>query len=172
MTNDTHSPSTRTTSFWAWVPVLLLGSMFVGLGSMAYVAVNDPGFALEPNYYDKAVHWDRSQAEASASRQLGLKVEVSQPLALTDAGKLELQLTIHDRQGASFAGAQVQVEAFANARASRIEHVTLSEAAPGVYRAEIAHGLPGLWELRLDVRRGAELYREVLRRDVGKGDAA
>ena len=59
-------------TFWAWVPATLLGAMLLGLGTMAYIAIDDPSFALEPNYYDKAVHWDRSQAEARSSQALGL----------------------------------------------------------------------------------------------------
>jgi hypothetical protein len=165
-------PRTSNGSYWAWVPVGLLGSMFVGLGSMAYVAINDPGFALEPDYYDKAVHWDRSQAEAAASRELGLKVTLSKPLRLSATGKLELELSITDRNDAPFSGAEVKVQAFAIARAAHVEKLVLREVAPGTYRGEIAANTLGLWELRLSARRGRDLYREVLRRDAAKGDAA
>lgn len=157
--------------FWAMVPVMLLGSMFVGLGSMAYVAVNDPGFALEPNYYDKAVHWDRSQAEAAASRELGLKLSLSQ-LHLTAAGKLELELTVADKSGVAVSGAEVQVEGFAIARANQVQLLMLREVAPGRYRAEIHSKTLGLWELRVSVQKEHDHYREVLRHDATKGDAA
>jgi hypothetical protein len=168
-----RSPTTATSgSFWAWVPVLLLGSMFVGLGSMAYVAVNDPGFALEPNYYDKAVHWDRSQAEAAASRELGLKLTLSRPLRLSESGKLELELAVTDKSGVSYGGAEVKVEAFAVARASRLHDVTLRELAPGRYAAEIDSKTLGLWELRVSIKKDRDQYREVLRHDASKGDSA
>jgi hypothetical protein len=168
----TMTNATRSLNLWPWVPVLLLGSMLVGLGGMAYLAINDPGFALEPNYYDKAVHWDQSQAEAAASRALGLQVTFSKPLELSKSGALELELSIRDRDGASFSGARVELEAFANAHASRIESVLLRETAPGVYSAEIARGSRGLWELRIAVRRGDVRYRDVVRAEVGKGDSA
>lgn len=172
MTNAAVNDTTRAGKLWAWVPVLLLGGMFAGLGSMAYLAIDDPGFALEPDYYDKAVHWDRSQAEAAASRALGLQLTLSKPLALARDGSLQLELTIRDRLGASFADAEVRVEAFANAHASRVQGLLLRETAPGVYQAQIAHGSSGLWELRVSVRRGDTRFREVLRHDVSKGDAA
>ncbi|HVY28940.1 MAG TPA: FixH family protein [Polyangiaceae bacterium] len=169
--NEESSP-TSTGSFWAWVPVGLLGSMLVGLGSMAYVAVNDPGFALEPNYYDKALHWDRSQAEAAASRELGLKLSLSKPLRLSESGKLELELAITDKSGASYGDAEVKVEAFAVGRASQLHELSLRELAKGRYAAEIDSKTLGLWELRVSVKKDRDHYREVLRHDASKGDAA
>jgi len=168
MTTNTHSPVSSGT-FWAWVPAGLLGAMFLGLGSMAYVAVNDPGFALEPNYYDKAVHWDRSQAEAQASRALGLQLGLEKALALDTNGQVRLTLTVSDRSGAALGGAEVKIEAFPNAAASRVEVLQLKEISPGVYSGEIARGARGLWELRITVKRSDLTYREVLRRDVVKG---
>jgi hypothetical protein len=171
MTETRTSPASSGT-FWAWVPAGLLGAMFVGLGSMAYVAVNDPGFALEPNYYDKAVHWDKSQAEAQASHALGLQLGLQKPLALDSSGQVRLALTVSDRTGAALTGADVKVEAFPNAAASHVEVLQLKELAPGVYSGKISRGVRGLWELRVSVKRSDLSYREALRRDVVKGDTA
>ena len=62
----------------------------------AYVAIDDPHFALEPNYYDKAVHWDRTQSEARDSATLGLELTLRQPLTLAADGTLELELRVTD----------------------------------------------------------------------------
>ena len=167
-----HSAAASKGSLWAWFPAALLGTMFVGLGSMAYVAVNDPGFALEPNYYDKAVHWDQSQAEVQASQKLGLQTKLSKPLLMDASGKVALELTVLDRSGAAFTGAALHVQAFANARASYVQELELREVSPGVYEAAIPHSFPGLWELRVQLTRGAERYRETLRSDVLKGPTA
>jgi hypothetical protein len=149
---------------------MILGGMFAGLGTMTYLALDDPGFALEPNYYDKAVHWDRSQAEAKASRELGLEISVA-PLNVAANGQLELELRVTDRSGAGYAGAEVRVEAFANAHAGQVQELRLRESVPGTYEARIARGTRGLWELRVSVVRGGERFHQVLRVDVSKGDA-
>jgi nitrogen fixation protein FixH len=162
---------TRYARFWAWVPALLLGSMLLGLGTLAHIAIDDPHFALEPNYYDKAVHWDRTRAEASDSRALGLRVSSSAPSVGAD-GSAELELRVLDAKGAPFASAAVEVDAFPNAFATRRQHVTLREAAPGVYRAKLEHTVPGLWELRVVVTRGAARYHEALRPELRKAGAA
>ncbi len=159
-------------TFWAWVPAGLLGSMLLGLGSLAYIAADDPGFALEPNYYDKAVHWDRAQAEASASRALGYRLELTEPLTVAADGHIDLRLSLVDRQGEAVTGAEVTAVAFANAAASRTQRVVLREISAGRYQAELRQGRTGLWELRLAVTRGAARYQQVLRRDVAKGPSA
>ncbi len=162
----------RAGTLWSWVPAMLLGSMLVGLGSMAYIAIDDPSFALEPNYYDKAVHWDRSQAQARDSDALGLRLAVRQPLATSVAGEVDVEVSVLDRQNAPLQGAAVSLEAFPNAYAARIQQVSLHETAPGVYRARLGRGVPGLWELRFSVVKGTANFLQVVRADVAKGDAA
>ncbi len=157
---------------WAWVPLGLLGTMFVGLSSLAYIAIDDPNFALEPNYYDKAVHWDKSQAEARESQALGLKLALTAPLMISAGGKIKVELRVNDRGDAALSGAVVAVEAFPNAHADHVEQLSLRETSPGVYAGELSRGLRGLWELRVVVSQGTRRYAEVLRCDVGKGDRA
>jgi hypothetical protein len=166
-----RGPNTGT--FWAWVPAGLLGSMLLGLGTMAFIAIDDPHFALEPNYYDKAVHWDQAQAEAKADRALGMKLDL-RPLAISYSGQIDLVLTLKDRGDFALTGAEVELQAFPNAYAGRIEQLLLRETAPGVYTGQLEHGMRGLWELRFLVKpaAGAATYREVLRRDVAKAGAA
>jgi nitrogen fixation protein FixH len=169
--DDQAKASNSSGKFWALVPVLLLGSMLVGLGTAAYVAIDDPHFALEPNYYDKAVHWDQAQADSRKSAALGLQLTLA-PLSADVAGKVRVELTALDRASAPLEGAVVELDAFPNAFASHVQHVTLRETRPGVYSGELVRSVPGLWELRLSVKRGADTFRQVLRRDVARGGAA
>jgi hypothetical protein len=157
--------------FWAWLPALLLGAMFVGLGTMAYVAIDDPHFALEPNYYDKAIHWDDAQARAQSSSKTGLSAELA-PLAIGQGGDVSVELRLSDREARPVAGAVVALEAFPNAYASRVQRLLLQETAPGVYRGNLRGAAVGLWELRLSATQGALRFQQVLRRDVARKDAA
>jgi hypothetical protein len=166
------SVTSRAGRVWAWVPALLLGAMLAGLGTLVTIAVDDPHFALEPNYYDKAVHWDRARAEAAASQTLGLQLAVPGELRRSGSGQVELEFTITARDRAPFAGAVVELEAFPNAFRSHTQRLTLREAAPGVYRGRLEPGALGLWELRVAVSRGGQRFYQTLRRDVTKGGAA
>jgi nitrogen fixation protein FixH len=146
--------------------------MLSGMGVLVSIAVNDPHFALEPDYYDKAVHWDRARAEARASQALGLQLTVSPTLQRGPGGSVELELVVTDRASIAFTGATVELEAFPNAYRNRTQRVSLLEAAPGIYRGKLEGGELGLWELRFAVSRGAERFHEALRRDVRRGGAA
>lgn len=157
--------------FWAWVPLLLLGSMLLGLGTLAHIAMDDPHFALEPNYYDKAVHWDSARAERSESRAVWLHLTLTEP-RVDASGSAELELRITDAAGAAFPNAAVAAVAFPNAFATRIQRLTLTEAGPGVYRAKLERSVLGVWELRITVERGAARYHEVLRPQLRKAGAA
>jgi hypothetical protein len=158
-------------SLWAWVPVGLLSAMFLGLGTLTYIAVSDPHFALEPDYYDKAVHWDRAQALARESASTGLKVTVDRLIRSSD-GSVALRLRLVDRDARPVVGASVAVEAFPNAFANRVERLALSEVAPGVYVGRLPRAVLGVWELRLTATSGTLRFRQVVRQDVTKGDAA
>ena len=170
--NSPQHPSTRGGAVWACVPALLLATMLLGLGWLAYIATDDPHFALEPNYYDKAVHWERTQREAHDSAALGLLLTLPKALALSADGTLEVELHVADRERNPLQSASVELEAFPNAYASRIERVTLRETAPGVYRARLKGQDHGLWELRFSVAKDRRHFHQSVRRDVLKGDAA
>lgn len=161
---------TRYARFWAWVPALLLGSMLLGLGTLAHIAIDDPHFALEPNYYDKAVHWDRARAEQSESRALGLRLSLTEIRVGAD-GSAEIELRALDARGMPFTSAAVEADAFPNAFATRRQQVSLREAGPGVYRGRLERAMPGVWELRVDVTRQAARYHEVLRPELRKAGA-
>jgi hypothetical protein len=160
---------TKAGTFWAWVPAGLLASMLLGLGTLAYIAIDDPGFALEPNYYEKAVQWDRSQAEARESQALGFRLAPAHSLMLGADGGIEVELELRDRQGRLVSGAELSLEAFPNAAARKIDRAKLHETSPGTYRARLRGGASGLWELRCQVAYGTARFQQVLRLDVSKG---
>jgi nitrogen fixation protein FixH len=149
--------------FWALVPVILLTASVTGLGTMASIAVRDPGFALEKNYYERAVHWDREQADRAASSRLGYRVVLT---VEPSAGAPEIVVKVVDRQGAAIRRATVSAEAFANARAGERRSLAFTEQVDGTYRATLERPRPGLWELRLSVLDGDARFMETVRVDV------
>ena len=159
-------------AIWAWVPLGLLLCMFFGIGTLAYIAIDDPNFALEPDYYAKALRWDQAQAQERESDSLGYQLSVRQPLLVATDGRVLLQLNLKDRNAVAISGASLEVTAFPNAFAGKVEQLTLREIAPGVYEGQISHGVSGLWELRCTVSVGSARYARALRSDVRKRSAA
>jgi nitrogen fixation protein FixH len=167
-TTESVRNSAKRGTFWALVPVGLLLACLVGLLTMASIARDDPGFALEPSYYERAVRWERQQQERAENARLGYRIGV-ETLA-TERG-VELRATLRDRSGAALTGSVVQVDAFANARAADRRKLTLREAPDGTYRAVLGAARPGLWEFRFDVVRGREHFTEVVRADLPGGSS-
>jgi hypothetical protein len=145
------------------VPVVLLTLGVGGVVLLGSIAANDPGFALERDYYQRAVHWDRQQDEWAENRRLGYRLAAE---IRRGASGVEVVARVLDGAGAPLGGAHVEMEAFANARAAARRTLTLVEAAPGAYHAPLGAARPGLWELRFTVVRGSDRFTEVVRVDV------
>lgn len=120
---------------------------------VALIAAHDEAFAVEPDYYQKAVHFDDEMALRAGSAKLGWRVIPT--LALGVPGQSgSLDATVTDSSGTPITGATVQVLAMHNARASHQLTATLLDAGEGRYRAPLDAVRPGEWELRFLVTRG------------------
>ena len=165
-TNTTESAqkSTAAGRAWALAPVVMIATMLGGLGYMAHLATDDPSFAVEKDYYKKAIDWDSTQAQAAENARLGWNVDLA-----VEPGKSELVLVVHpkDAQGAPIRGADVRVEAFANARAAHIVKADFRPQADGALAASVPLVRPGLWEFRFVVEAAGRRFTQVVRRDVG-----
>ncbi len=147
---------------WYW-PVLvlaLLGALLLMNGVMLYVATRDPSFAVEKDYYQKALDWDQKRARDVASDALGWSIAVSLESA---EGGIRVVATVADREGAPVDGANVALEAFHVARSAAERNVTLSEESPGRYEVRWPAMRPGLWELRFRVEKGEQRFTKTIR---------
>lgn len=151
--------------FWISLIVGLL-TAHVGLHMvLLFAAVNDPSFAVEPDYERKAVEWDDIQRERERSQRFGWTVDLSTRPADTP-GQVDVSLTLFDRFGKPVRDATAQVEAFHNARASNVVRQGLPHDADGVYAARLPLRRSGIWEFRLRVVRGDQVYVDTLRKSV------
>jgi len=145
-----------------WFPIMLVALLLVSVGANVYLiirATSDPSFAVEPNYYQKAVDWDQIQEERSRSEALGWKVDVK-------AKHTELRVQLTDRRGEPIDGAVVEVEAFHNARAAdRVRGVMLPRGE-GVYVMEYPFERPGIWEYRLAAQQRDRRFTHVVQEEL------
>ena len=158
---DPHDKSSG--RLWALFPVALLGSSLIGLGTMASIATRDPGFALERDYYQRAVRFEEEQAQQVENRRLGYAVALD---VLGASDKATIVVTLSSKQGTPLPNASVRAEAFANARAGDIRELEFRRGDDGSYHAELARATPGLWEFRCVVTSGKERFTAVVRRDI------
>jgi len=135
------------------------------------VASSDAAFAVEPDYYKKAVAFDSTMATERRSNALGWSAR-SSIVASDSIGRPMLTVTLVDAQGQPLQGATVNVTALANARANDILSAALHETAPGQYQARLSAKFAGLWEVRIDAVRGADRFVTSTRTDVANTTAS
>jgi nitrogen fixation protein FixH len=130
-----------------------------------FIAKADPAFAVEPDYYARAVAWDEHMAQGRRNAALGWRASATLTLAASPAqGRVTVNLS--DADGRPLDEAQVTVEAMHNARASRRHHVALRTTGNGTYDGVLAAERPGAWELRLTAVRDSARFTETIRLDV------
>jgi len=138
---------------------------FSGLATV-FVATTNPSYAVEEDYYEKALHWDEKRAQDRRNIELGwrIEIEVAPPDAAGGPASLVSVLTAAD--GGPIDGATVTVEAFHNARAGNILRATLAGRGAGRYAAELPMRWSGVWEFRFVAERGSERFTHAEKRYV------
>ena len=149
---------------WPIAVTAILGATVAANIWVAVIANDDPSFAVEHDYYRKAVQWDSTMVQARENEQLGWRIEPKlAPMGGRDGSTLSVTLT--DGSGAPIRDAKIDVAAFFNARADSVVHAEL-RAAGASYDARLPIHHAGAWELRFDVHRGREHFTNTARIDA------
>lgn len=149
-----------------------MGTIFGFLGLMACAnallltaALQGPGQQLEPNAYAKALDWNATHEAQQKSQALGwaLKTELASPDA---TGTHRLTLTLTDATGAPVLLDPGKVTFVRPSNQRMREEVTLVAQGEGRYEANAKLPAPGLWELQLELHRGADVFLRKERLDI------
>jgi nitrogen fixation protein FixH len=140
---------------------LVLGVTVAANLVLYHVAGADPSFAIEPDYYAKAVAWDSTVAQAKRNAALGWRLSPTlSPFSTTSGARVSVALT--DSTGVRITDAIVKVAALYNARAGTVLESTLQLDASG-YSTTLAVAHAGEWELRFDVTRRGDHFTSTSR---------
>jgi hypothetical protein len=147
-------------------PVLIIAALAIHVVvslATVFLATSNPSYAVEENYYQKALTWDAHRAQERHNRELGwrLDFEVAPPQPAGSDPQLLVRLA--DRDGLPLDGARIAVAAFHNARADTILRSELAAAGAGAYACPLAMRRAGRWELRFTVDRGGERFTHKVR---------
>lgn len=141
---------------WPFIIAGALGLHVVGSLVMVYFATSNESYAVEPDYYQKALAWDEKRAQDRHNTELGWRLEFTvEPASAGKDPVVRAELTTTD--GEHITGATVAVETFANARRDDILTATLDASGTG-YQTTVPMRRDGLWEFRFKVTRGDELF--------------
>jgi len=152
-------------------PLFIIGLLVlqVGLGIFFFLkATSDPSFAVEENYYQKAVNWEEKQAQDRKNAELGWTLKQSVGTVNDDLTSRTLTAELLSLEEGPITGATVRVETFHNVRAGDILKAELEETAPGQYEVQLPMLRPGLWEIRFTAQLGSERFTHTARAHVAR----
>lgn len=148
---------------WPLLIAALLLIPVVAGGYLAYQATHDPTFAIEADYYRKAVAWDATMAQAEANAKLAWQTTVT----TAPAGQaLEIVVQLRDPAGANLPDAKLHLDAFFLARSLDVQSSAAQVGPDGRYHATLKLPHAGVHELHLRAERGADVFTSVQRLDV------
>lgn len=162
-----RSPPAKITKgaiFWMAFPIALLAVSSTAWLIMVSIAVNDPGFAVERDYYKKASNFDDVIAQRAENARVGWEASV-ESFDLDRDGAAALLLILKDAEGQPITGAKVRLEAFQNARAAQLQEASFTETSAGAYRVRLEQPRLGLWEFRIVAERD-QIFTQVLRAEL------
>jgi len=152
----------------AWWPIGITTVLATTVAANLWVmriANDDPSFAIEPDYYQKAITWDSTLAQARQDSILGWRLKPTLEIVAA-TGKTRITAILTDSLGTPISGAMVKLSALPVARAGQVHETTLTAAGAGEYTGQLDAQRQGRWELRFDVRAGSTRFTEVARVDA------
>jgi nitrogen fixation protein FixH len=151
---------------WPGLVFVLLGGQVVLVFVMVYIAVSDGSFAVEPDYYQKGLHWEATAEQLRTNARLGWKARLQVEDAATVLGERALICRLTDAAQQPLAGAAIDVVAFSHFRGNERTSLVLEEVGEGRYRTTLCFPRSGVWEFRLVVRRGPDVFTHTETREV------
>lgn len=150
---------------WHW-PLLIVGLLAIPIvagGYLAYQATHDAGFALEADYYRKAVGWDAQMAQEVVNAQLGWQATMT---AKPAGNSLDVTAEFHTKTGAELPKLTVQIDGFFLARSQDLQEAEMQLGPDGRYHATLHLPHAGLHELHVRATTGQTRFTLVRRVDI------
>lgn len=150
-----------------WIGIVVSLLLFsIGTQTVLIIkSLNDPSFAVVPDYEQKAANWDQLQAQRQINRDLGWTIDLHARPG-NDRYEMKLELELYGTYGKPLRDAEIVVEAFHNARASRIQKGVFTHVGDGIYVATIRGRRPGVWIFQFEIVRGDVRFTPVLRKSI------
>ncbi len=152
------SPAAGSAARWPLIIITMLVGHVVFMLIMVYIAVSDHSFAVEPDYYEKSLQWDETQAARRSSQQLGWQATVTISAVVDVYQNRAIKCLLVDEQAQPVQGAEVEIVAFSHARGSQRHTLSLDPGPHGQYHGQLRVQRAGKWEFRITARRGDDTF--------------
>jgi nitrogen fixation protein FixH len=130
---------------------LIFGLILMNMGIVAmtiYFASSDRSAGVEPDYYARALNYDRVIDQRAENQRLGWSAGISLTAADGGGKSAVLRVKLVDREGVILRDALVRAEAFSSLRSAERNALLLRETGDE-YIATVPVSAAGLWRVRL-----------------------
>ncbi|MFO0826823.1 MAG: FixH family protein [Phycisphaerales bacterium] len=149
---------------WMFVPIVLLGVSVSVAAVTVTMAVAGRPLGVEPDYYERALHWDLDREQIAANDRLGWLI--SPEFSPGSDGFVRLTLTVKDKHGVLIPADSMSVEAIPIKNADLRTGVDLAKSGEGRFENDVPLRISGQWEFRVVVKRGDDTYTDRFRRTL------
>jgi len=142
---------------------LIFALILMNMGIVAttiYFASSDRSAGVEPDYYARALNYDRVINQRAENLKLGWGAEAlltETPNGGSGGRSAVLRVKLVDREGMIVRDALLRAEAFSNLRSAERNALQLRETGDG-YVATVPVSAGGQWRVRLTATRGADKF--------------
>lgn len=144
---------------WIAIVIALLGVHIACMIWAAVIATGDPNFVVIPNYYERAVNWDREQALVRSSGELGWTVALEPMTGGLDVlNRRPMTLRLTEADGRPVAVESVSFSGYHEADGGHPFRATVKASAPGTFVIDLPFAAAGFYQFSLDTRRGADSF--------------
>lgn len=156
-------PSRRNLLVFPGLVFAFIGLQACWMSAAVYFALSDRSFAVEPDYYAKAVQYEDQQAQALANKRMGWTASMTASTAAGDQGIRAVSVDLRDALGQPVTEAAIQVEYFHRARGNDRLTATIPPTADGAaYSALLPMPRAGAYEFRLVATENGATYTQTL----------
>lgn len=152
--------------FWVGLVLSLLGGQIAFVTVMVYMAATNGTFAVEPDYYQKGLHWDATAAQLRENDRLSWSLGIDIGDDAGTLGERTVTCTLRNVDGSPLEGAIIDLVAFPHVRGYERTSATLVAEDGGRYRTTLRFSRKGVWEFRGIVKRGPDTFTFTEQQDV------
>ncbi|MEE9403450.1 MAG: FixH family protein [Algisphaera sp.] len=170
-THETNTaPAPQPKGRYRW-PIIIVGLLVVHTSFIIYaatLALGDKSFTVVPNYYDKALNWDKTRQSQRQAADLGWTFNVLPSTVADDTGQRQIVAHFKDANDQPLRGAAVSLQLYHHAHAGDVIHVALKENNQGHHQALAPLAASGTWHFDAQVQFNGETFTFGQNVNIGK----
>ncbi len=145
---------------WVWALLILMGVAFVANGVLIYFAYKARPNLVATDYYERGENYQTQQRiENRMKGHLGWRMEAAREIAASAGKPAPVTVTITDKDGLPAAPEIVELYAYRPSDARYDFALPMTRAGNGLFTAQAAFPLKGIWDLIIEAKQGDELIK-------------